>query len=596
MEDNQKSQIYPQEDQAVLDAMVLIRTGRVLNSTLDLPELHDAILRLLAEICHADAAILLLVERKSQNYVLLRAHDRRADTFTDFTERVAHRLFSWVQSENPVGKETTEPLPHRVETALDGLVARAGRRSLWSALRRRGRLSGAVGIVFHGDKCPRWGAFLAAISDQIATALDNALLFRAVKRRSSEARILLQSTTALSRQLDLDEILKTILDKLHEVIPYDAAGIFLFRQKNGELTPIFDRGFDDDKHDGLCRKSDQGLVGKAVSTGETVLVDDVRTDPHYTNARDSTRSELVIPVWSAGRLIGAFDLESDVTNGFSADDVRLATSFADSAGLAIERAQLYRDALEKRRLDGELDVARSIQKTFLPKENPVIRGYDIAGINIPSEEVGGDYYDFIPIVENQWGIAIGDVSGKGIPAALIMAAFRASLIAEIRNNYAIRTIFTKVNSLLEETSEQGRFVTAMYGVLDSKNGVFTFSNAGHNPGLLLRDDGTIEYLIEGGLPFGIMPGVTYEERPVSIWPGDVMLWYTDGVTDVVDTHDELFGEERLEEVLRDNRHRPATEILSAIQREISAFAAPGSIMDDVTMIVVRALKPKAVRR
>lgn len=478
MDDQSKSQIFPNENTGRLNAEVLIRTGRVLNSTLNLPELHDAILRLLADVCEAEAAVLLLVERKSQNFVLLRAHQRQTDTFSNLTGRVAHQLFSWVQSENPSGKPTTEPLPHRVEAALDDLVDNPSRRSLWSTLQRRGRLSGAVGIVFHGNTCPRWGAFLAAVSDQIATALDNALLFRAVRRRSSEARILLQSTTALSRGLDLDEILTTILDKLREVIPYDAAGIFLFRQKDGELTPIIHRGFDEDKHRSLRRKSDEGLVGSAVSTGETVLVDDVRTDSRYKNARDATRSELAIPIHAAGRLIGAFDLERDITHGFSHEDIRLATAFADSAGLAIERARLYRESLEKRRLDGELDIARSIQQTFLPKINPVVPGYDIAGINIPSEEVGGDYYDFIRIVENQMGIAIGDVSGKGIPAALIMAAFRASLIAEIRNNYAIRTIFAKVNSLLEETSEQGRFVTAMYGVLDSKNGVLTFANAG----------------------------------------------------------------------------------------------------------------------
>jgi serine phosphatase RsbU (regulator of sigma subunit) len=589
MDEHAHASIEPGEDTSCLDSAVLIRTGRVLNSTLNLPDLHDAVLRLLAEVCHAEAAVLLLVERKSQNFVMMRVLNRRTDTFTDCTERDANRLFSWVQSENPAGQPPAAPLPRRVEALLDDYVDPADRKSLWSVLNRRGRLSGAIGIVYRGDDRPERGVFLSAVSNQIATALDNALLFRAVKRRSLEARILLQSSVALSRGLELDEILNTILDKLQTVIPYDAAGIFLFRQENGELTPIIDRGFDEDKHSNLSRKSDEGLVGYAVRTGEIVLVDDVRTDPRYTNARDATRSELVIPIRAAGRLVGAFDLERDITSGFNTEALDLASAFAGSAGLAIERAQLYREALAKRRLDGELEIARSIQETFLPKANPVIPGYDIAGLNFPSEEVGGDYYDFIPIVNNQLGIAIGDVSGKGIPAALIMAAFRASLIAEIRNNYAIRTIFAKVNSLLEETSERGRFVTAMYGVLDTKNGILTFANAGHNPGLLLRGDDSIEYLAEGGLPFAIKAGVTYEERPVSIRPGDVMLWYTDGVTDAINQHDEFFEEERLIRILRDNRHLPAVEILNTINREIRAFAAPDSKMDDITMIIVRAL-------
>lgn len=579
----------PKADAGVPEASVLIRASRVLNSTLDLPQLHDEVLRLLSEACSVPAAVLLLVERKTQDFVLLRGYHRKTDAFTDFPPRVAHRLFSWVQSENPAGSDRVKPLPARVEAALGKLVGLSGGRYLWSALRRRGRVSGAVGIIFTGDDQPKRGAVLSVLSDQIATALDNALLFRAVKRRSTEARILLQSTMALSGSLDLDEILKTILDRLREVIHYDAAGIFLMQKDTAELAPIIDRGFDEDKRPLLQRKSDEGLVGYAVSTGETVVAADVRWDPRYKNARDATRSELVIPISVAGRLIGAFDLERDVTEGFSTDDVRLAAAFAGSAGVAIERARLYQESLEKQRLDGELEIARSIQQTFLPKKNPSVPRYDIAGMNVSSEEVGGDYYDFISIVDHQLGIAIGDVSGKGIPAALIMAAFRASLIAEIRNNYAIRTIFAKVNALLEETSERGTFVTAMYGVLDSKNGVFTFANAGHNPGLLLRGDDTVEQLTEGGLPFGILPQAEYEERPVWLRSGDVMLWYTDGVTEAANEEGEQFGSERVEEVLKKNRRESAGQILHVIQREVTGYAAPDSTMDDMTMIVVKAL-------
>lgn len=430
---------------------------------------------------------------------------------------------------------------------------------------------------------------LSALVDPIATALDNALLFRAVRRRSLEARILLESTLALAGGLELNEILITILDRLREVIHYDAAGIWLVGRGTDKLVPIMHRGWDESRHHLLPLKSNEGLVGYVVRTGEMVLVGDVRTDPRYKNARDATLSELVIPITVAGRVIGAFDLERDVTDGFSQDDVRLASAFAGSAGLAIERARLYRESLEKRRLDGELEIGRSIQLRFLPKQNPEVPGYDIAGMNVPSEQVGGDYYDFIPIVENQMGIAIADVSGKGIPAALIMAAYRASMIAEIRNNYAIPTIFEKVNRLLEETGERGSFVTAMYGVLDLKNRVLTFANAGHNPGLLLRKDGTMVYLIEGGVAFGVLPHAHYEERPILLCAGDVMFWYTDGVTDATNRQDEQFGIERVEDALRRYRGKPAEEILKAIHQEITSFAAPGSAMDDLTMVAVKVL-------
>jgi len=573
---------------SILDASILLRAGQVLNSTLDLPQLQDGILRLLVDVCHADAAILLLAELKTRDFVAMRGYNRGSESFVDFSLPIANSLLPWVQREMPNGAAAPS-LPDDVRRAVRDVTGHEDDEAVWITLNRRGRMSGAVGIVYSDKEYPQRGAILSVLSDQIATALDNALLFQAVKRRSSEARILLQSTMALSGSLDLDEILTTILEKLREVIPYDAAGIFLIEKETGDVVPIIDKGYDPDKHRLLKRKSDEGLVGHAVSTGETVLVDDIQQDPRYKNARDATRSELVIPIAVAGKVIGAFNLERDILDGFAADDVRLAAAFAGSAGLAIERARLYRESLEKRRLDDELEIARSIQQTFLPKENPSIPGYDIAGMNVSSEEVGGDYYDFIRIVENQIGIAIGDVVGKGIPAALIMAGFRASLIAEIRNNYAIRAIFAKVNALLEETSQRGEFVTAMYGVLDAKNGIFTFCNAGHNPGLLLRHDGTVEYLIEGGSPLGVLRQAVYEERPIFIRSGDLMLWYTDGVTEATNEADEQFEIERLQELLKENRERPAAEILEAIHRAITEYADPASTMDDVTMIVVKVL-------
>ncbi len=571
------------------DTSLLIETGRVLNSTLNLARLHDEALRLLARVCQAEAAVLLFVERKTHHFVLMRSYQASVDEFTNYPIKVAHRLFAWVQNENPDGSVIAQPVPDRVSTVLQPLLGKKDAAFRWCALRRRGRLSGVVGVAVPQDAPPNRGAFLRAMSDQIATALDNALLFMAVKQRSSEARMLLQSSMALSSSLELDEILNTILDKLGEVIHYDAAGVFLIDRSTEELAPIIHRGFDSDKAHLMSRKSDEGVVGYAVLSEETVPVADVRRDKRYRNARDATRSELAIPIAASGRVIGAFDLERDELGGFTEDEIRLAKAFAGLAGVAIERARLYAESLEKRRLDDELNIARSIQQTFLPHENPVVEGYDIAGMNVPSEEVGGDYYDFIPIVKNQLGIAIGDVIGKGIPAALIMAAFRASLIAEIRNNYAIRTILAKVNSLLEETGEQGRFVTGMYGVLDLKNGVFTFANAGHNPGMLLRADGDVEELKEGGIPLGIRPRVEYEERPVSLCSGDVMLWYTDGVTEAISRTDELFGEERLQTILAARRDRPAAEILRAIHLEIQQFADPDAAMDDVTMIAVKVL-------
>jgi sigma-B regulation protein RsbU (phosphoserine phosphatase) len=229
----------------------------------------------------------------------------------------------------------------------------------------------------------------------------------------------------------------------------------------------------------------------------------------------------------------------------------------------------------------------------LPKEVPQIVGYDIWGVNISSGEVGGDYYDFIHIVDNQLGIAIADVSGKGIPASLIMASFRASLIAEIRNNYAIRTICSKVNNLLCESLEPENFVTAIYGVLDNKNSIFTFANCGHNPALLLRAGGKVEELTEGGMTLGVRPNSLYEERPVYIGPNDLLCFFTDGITEAEGTSGELYEVRRLIDALQRNRRLPAEEIGNRVIDSVRLFAHRDNLSDDLTLIIVKRLPSPA---
>ncbi|HEU4436756.1 MAG TPA: GAF domain-containing protein, partial [candidate division Zixibacteria bacterium] len=283
--------------------------------------------------------------------------------------------------------------------------------------------------------------------------------------------LLYQTGKVLASSLELAEVLEVIMDALKVLIPYDAAGVFLIDKKKQEVEEIATRGYDPSLESDLKLKIGQGLIGWVAKTGQPVIVPDVRQDSRYVNARLETRSEMVVPIVSSDRVIGVFNLESNFPDAFREEDLRLLADFAAQAALSIERAQLFAERVAKRRLEGELAIARQIQQSFFPQRIPEVPGFDLYGANVSSSEVGGDYYDFIPIVENQVGLAVADVSGKGIPAALIMAAFRASLKAEIRNNYAIRTIMAKTNSLMHESIEAGNYVTAFYGVLDSQKKV-----------------------------------------------------------------------------------------------------------------------------
>ncbi len=296
-----------------------------------------------------------------------------------------------------------------------------------------------------------------------------------------------------------------------------------------------------------------------------------------------------MPLKVGENVIGAFNIEHDKPGAYSQHDLELLNAFASLAAISIERARLYNERMAARKLDLELSIARRIQMTFLPSQDPQIDGFDISGINIPSAAVGGDYYDFIPIVDNQLGVAIGDVSGKGVPASLIMASFRASLKAEIRNNFAIRAILFKVNNLLFESMERDNYVTAIYCVLDSKNRVLTFSNAGHNPPILRRANGAVEYLKEGGLALGTFHDSAYEERPIYLNAGDILLYYTDGVTESKNCDDQEFGVDRLITALEESKALSAKEIIKYVIDSTRKFSNCQTEIDDLTMVVIKAL-------
>jgi phosphoserine phosphatase RsbU/P len=425
-------------------------------------------------------------------------------------------------------------------------------------------------------------------ADHLAVALDNALLTAELERRALEKDVLFEVTRVLSATVDLDEVFDAIYRSLRQVVPFDAAAIYLVNPRTLALEQVSDVGYPAGSHEAFHLSVGAGLVGWVAKTGEAVIVPDVHHDPRYVAARPATRSELAAPLKIGERTIGVFNLESDIEDFFHENHLELLTAFASHAAVALERARLTRELLERRRLEKELAIARDIQLSFLPKRAPEIPGFELAGTARTHTEVGGDYFDFIPVSDSRLGLAIADVSGKGIPAGLLMAGFRMSLLAEIRNDFAIRAVMRKVNTLLHESIERDKFVTAFYGVLDYKNRVLIFSNAGHNPPLLARADGSIEQLVEGGVALGVLPDAVYEERPVALLAGDVLLLYTDGVTEAEAPSGEQFGQFRLEQLLAGLRERSATEILEAVVDDVLAWVAERGQNDDLTLMVVKA--------
>jgi len=571
---------------------LLIEASHILNLDLELESLLKNILKTLSEYLMAEASAVLLI----------RSEGRQSELSTFISDQDIVCCVSMPANDKSIAAFTIDkksPLiinefspDDQLKNIIDQKLKISTRNLMAVPIIREEKFLGVI-EVFNKKNNEDFNnkdlEIMTALGDQIALAVANAKLIDKARRKSNEAQSLYEVGKLMSGTLNLEELLELIVDQVSHVVNVDVATIFVVEPADGSIKDIVSKGVPENQRQHLKIKMGQGIVGHVAKTGQSVLLNDVSEDKQYISMRTQTKSEIAVPLISRDKVVGVFNVESDNLDAYTQTDLGLLETFGSQAAVSIERAILYQQSIEQKALEEELAVARRIQQTFLPKKVPIVSGFDIAGINIPSEAVGGDYYDYIDIVKNQFGIAIGDVSGKGIGAALIMAAFRASLKAEIRNNYAIRTIFAKVNSLLYESIERENYVTALYGVLDTKNRVFTFSNAGHNPPMLFKTDGRIISLTEGGLALGMFPHSEYEERPVYIDNGDILLFYTDGVTEAQNKGNEEFGEDRLKKLVRQSKELSSQKIINRVIDSVQQFKDPAKQLDDLTMILIKCL-------
>jgi sigma-B regulation protein RsbU (phosphoserine phosphatase) len=414
-------------------------------------------------------------------------------------------------------------------------------------------------------------------------------------------RMLLDITKTISRSLDLDEVLNLVMDTLDSLIPYDAAGIYLVKcsqplaewEGGPDESCVFHtqavRGYEIDDLQELHLKMGEGLIGHVAVTGKPYVSQEVRHDPRYINARPLTNSEMVAPIISNNEVIGVFDLESDHLNAYSNDDLEVLMLLSSQVAIIIEKVMLHENLIEKQRLETQLEVARQVQLALLPSRDPQLEGFEISAYNFPTEEVSGDYYDWVRIYDDQIGMVIADVSGKGMPAALLMAFLRASLRAATHIGYAPAISMSKVNYLLWESIERNQFVTAFYGIFDATNRTLAYSNAGHNPALVMEADGSARFEERGGVPLGMFRDTRYYEYYLTIESGQMLVLYTDGLTEARNSTDEEYGRDRLVESVRKCRDLSAREMIDYIHRDLITWTDGQGADDDVTIFIIKAL-------
>src|SRR5437764_782016 len=322
-----------------------------------------------------------------------------------------------------------------------------------------------------------------------------------------------------------------------------------------------------------------------------------QADPRFmggTVMLQGVRSVLAVPLGVGANVFGIIYADSPLSdNRFTEDHLKVLTTLASVAAIRVENARLTEEQMERERLEREQQVASEIQQRFLPAAAPQIEGYELQGISFPCYEIGGDYYDFIQRENGKMIVALGDVSGKGTAAALLMSSLHAAVHAHAETHDSIAAAISAVNRYLVESIPPNRFVTLFYAELDPKAGSLAFLNAGHNPPLIVHSGGTMEQLAAGGLPLGIMSDAEFREGHTQLHPGDVLVIYSDGVSEAVNPSGEEFGRTRLYEVVARNLDASAGGIRDRIESALTKFCQGTPAADDITLVICKRLAEAA---
>jgi sigma-B regulation protein RsbU (phosphoserine phosphatase) len=417
-----------------------------------------------------------------------------------------------------------------------------------------------------------------------------------VARQSDLLALISKISVALLDTATLNETLDQIVSMVFQAVPADRSMIMMRDEKSPDLKVAVARLRDRAGEVGEIRIS-RSVIDEVVTNGKSVLTSDAQADPRFmggTVMLQGVRSVLAVPLGVGEKVFGIVYADSPLAEGrFTEDHLKVLTTLASVAAIRVQNARLMEQQMERVRLERELQVASEIQQRFQPASAPIVAGYELQGISFPCYEIGGDYYDFIQRDNGKLIVALGDVSGKGPAAALLMSSLHAAVHAHSDTHDSLAKMIGAVNRYLVDSTPANRFVTLFYAELDPKEGALAFLNAGHNPPLIVHAGGTMEQLAAGGLPLGIMANADFREGKTRLHPGDVLVIYSDGVSEAVNPKGEEFGPTRLYEVVARNLDASAAGIRDRIESALTKFCQGTPAADDITLVICKRLAESA---
>jgi serine phosphatase RsbU (regulator of sigma subunit)/putative methionine-R-sulfoxide reductase with GAF domain len=509
-------------------------------------------------------------------------------------------LLTAMYSDGPLIRQPTDPV------WVTGLAA--GFKDDYSSLAVPLRIGEQpLGVITITHNTPgRYGheaqTMATTFASYAAVAIENARLYDTAQEQAYASAALLQVAQAIVSLNDLSEILSTIIRIMPILVGIERAVLYQWDDEKDVYFPAQEYG--------LSEEEESVFWDRTFSPGEFAFLDacrdelglracqlDDKHDLHSWISLDPSQEVnlgfsgaflFAVPIAVKGALYGVM-LVQEAAGGlrFRARRLEIITGIAQQAALAIQNDLLQKEMVVRERLETEVQLARQIQQTFLPESLPELPGWELAARWKPARQVGGDFYDVFELPDNKLGLFIADVSDKGVPAALFMALTRTLVHAAVIETDTPADAMKHVNDLLIPDTEQGMFVTAVYAVLDMNSNELTYVNAGHNPPLLVKSDGSQEYLTRTGVALGAAEDMKYEHRTISLGQDDSLLFYTDGLTESYDMSGDFYGEERLEVALAENHFSSAGELMDVVEKNLMDFVGDMPAADDLTMLALR---------
>jgi sigma-B regulation protein RsbU (phosphoserine phosphatase) len=563
---------------------LLLEVADVVNTTLDLDTSLRRVAELVRKVIDYEIFAILLLNEKTQ--------ELRVRFQIGYPREVAERI------RIKVGQGVTGAAAQRREAVLVDDVSKETRyisavpnvrSELALPLIVKNRVIGVIDIEarqanYFTEEHKR---LLTLIASRMAVGIENARLYTRSTRQARTLVLLNEIARELTSILNLDELLKRIAELLSRLIDYQMFSILLLDAAGEKLQHRFSLRFQEN----IQLKNDialgRGVVGHAAQHKRAVLVLDVSKDPRYISANPETRSELAVPLIYKDKVIGVLDLEHTRRGFFTDDHQRTVTTLAAQVAIAIENARLYEEiARQEKRLERDLALARELQFRLLPQSPPKLKNLEVAAKFVPARAIGGDLYDFVNYSLSRSAIVIGDVSGKGAPAAIYAALVSGILRSHAPIEPGPAEMLSAVNFSLGERRIEGQFVSLIYAVWDDSNRALQVANSGL-PRPLYLHDGKIEVIEATGLPLGLFDDAEYDEFSFQAKPGDLFVFFSDGILDARNTAGDMFGRQRVEQILAKCIDVSADCVVESLFKAVAEYAAGVETFDDQTVVAIR---------